>query len=116
MGFVELKTALAGKKTYVAAGILILLGLAAMLDANPNNDFLGISIVMFGLGLAGLGAKADRQHAEMLAHVAKVILDAVQRQPVTADEIVHALSDGQRFAEEFREAVSHSPAATKDGQ
>ncbi len=57
---------LAGKKTYIAAGVLAALGLFAMLDRNPANDFVGMGLIMIGLGLCALHAQAERLYGEII--------------------------------------------------
>ena len=105
----KLKAALVGKKTYIAAGVVVVLGLIAILDSNPANDFIGMSLVVMGLGLAGLGAKADRHHAEMLAHVAQVVVDAIAKKPITVEQAQAAIADGQELFADFKAGAQTLP-------
>jgi hypothetical protein len=56
---------LVGKKTYLAAAVLVLLGIVAWWNGAGNE--LSLAVIVFGLGLAGLGAKSERYGRATLA-------------------------------------------------
>ena len=57
---------LAGKKTYISAGALILVGVVLVWLGQSS---LGMMAVLQGFGLVGLGAKAERHQSEILQAV-----------------------------------------------
>lgn len=57
---------LAGRKTYIVAGALVLLGLWMVLSGAASE---GMSVILFGLGFTSLGDRANRHQAEILAAI-----------------------------------------------
>lgn len=67
---------LKGKKTYLAAGSLVLLGAGLIWAGQPS---IGMLAVLQGLGLVGLGDRANRHQSEILLAIqdaGKLALDA----------------------------------------
>jgi hypothetical protein len=56
---------LVGKKTYLAAAALVVMGIGAWW--NGAGSELSLAVIIFGLGLAGLGAKSERYGRATLA-------------------------------------------------
>jgi hypothetical protein len=82
---------LQGKKTYLAAGLLVLLGVNLILAGQPS---VGMLAILQGLGLVGLGDKANRHQSEILAAIqdaGRIAVDLETKNPAALKE------DGSAF-------------------
>lgn len=83
---------LEGKKTYIAAALLVLLAAAGFwFDYIPAVE--ATAIVIAGLGLFGLGDKADRYGRLLMAYIEAEKKKRAAEQPDEADTIIKRLAD-----------------------
>ncbi len=61
---------LKGKKTYISAGALAVLGVGLVVLRQPA---LGVQAICLGAGLAGLGDRANRHQAEILQTIQNAV-------------------------------------------
>lgn len=85
---------LEGKKTYLAAVALVILGIL-LIFAGENGT--GMEAVLLGAAVAGLGDRANRHQAEILATIqdlGKLAADARSKAPAIAlDDAVKVIGD-----------------------
>jgi hypothetical protein len=104
----SVKQFLAGKKTYIVAGLLVALGVLMVLKGQTTN---GMSVVLFGFGFVGLGDRANRHQSEILQAIqdgGRIAIDMqTGNKPALAVDTQAALNDA--VAEAFKVAwpVSH---------
>jgi hypothetical protein len=83
-----------GKKTYIAAGALAILGAVLILNGDTGT---GMESILVGAALAGLGDRANRHQAEILAAVqdiGKLATDAKSGSAgITADDAIKVIGD-----------------------
>ncbi|ABF42403.1 hypothetical protein Acid345_3402 [Candidatus Koribacter versatilis Ellin345] len=75
---------LQGKKTYLAGGLLMLLGVASFLTQTGDAD-TAAGMVIAGFGLIGLGAKAER-HRREIVDTLELVKAAIEKRPLTTEE------------------------------
>lgn len=82
---------LKGKKTYLAAIVLVVLGVGSFLSGF-GDAVTSFGLIAIGAGFAGLGAKAQRHRAEIL-DVLQALKEAINHQPLTATEKARLATD-----------------------
>ncbi len=102
-------TWLAGKKTYIMAGVLIMIGIYCVLDQDASNDAMGLSFISVALGLMGLHAQADRHHAEQVALVAQIAKQVATGKAASAEQKSQLVAAGMEIAGEVVAASAPPP-------
>ena len=82
---------LQGKKTYIAAALLVVLGVAGFLT-QMSDEVTSAGLIVAGLGLVGLGAKAERHQKEIVDGL-NLIRAAIEKRPLTTAEKAEIAAD-----------------------
>jgi hypothetical protein len=91
---------LTGKKTYIAAGALVVLGVVLVA---LKQTAMGLQMICVGAGFVGLGDKANRHQAEVLAAIqdaGRIVVDVKAGKPLTAD-FAAAVGEGVALGSAF---------------
>jgi len=106
---------LQGKKTYLAAVLLMLLGGVLISAGQPS---LGMVAVLQGLGLVGLGDKANRHQSEILAAIqeaGRVAIDLENRNPMALKEDGAAFVRQVMSTQELKNRLTPHPPPERAG-
>jgi hypothetical protein len=92
----SVKKWLAGKKTYLTAGALSILGIAVVV-LRPGLEEVGVGMVIAAGSIAGLGDRLNRHQAEVLTEIralAQLVEDAAEKKPIaTISDAIQVIDD-----------------------
>jgi hypothetical protein len=97
---------LEGKKTYLVALVLALLGLYLGVAVDPA---IGVAVILTAAGMTAIGARVTRHQREILDAVGAIRQVIVQHQPLTQQQKADLVNDAIAVAAEVATSANGEP-------